>query len=318
MIQAVFGLIFCAYVAGMQMSHVPNTKEALESAAKAYALIADTDTSMTQDDGKCVDVKSGLLELKDVHFAYPSRPDSDVLQGLNLTVKPGETVALVGGSGSGKSTLLLLIQKLYSAKSGSIEIDGVDISTMESDYLRRQIAVVSQEVRLFDRTILDNIAYRPSADDREQPVDEVRRGAEIAAGTAHASEFISDKPEGFDFSVGHRGEKLSGGQRQRVAIARALYGETAGGPRIRLVLLDEATSALDAESERHVQDALAELQQGRTTIVVAHRLNTIKHADRICVISGGIVAEQGKFDELVEDESSLFYQFYREHLNSEM
>lgn len=301
----------------MQASHLPNTTEALKSATRAFALLTEVDVDAASADGTPVDIKSGNIVLDNVYFAYPSRPDSNVLQGLSLSVAPGETVALVGGSGSGKSTLLLLLQKLYSPQSGSIKIDDTDISQMDTSYLRRQIAVVSQEVRLFDRTILQNIAYRPSHDGQTQPVEELRRSAEAAAGAAHATEFIAAKEGGLDFRVGHRGEKLSGGQRQRLAISRALYGQTDDNLRVRLVLLDEATSALDAESERHVQDALKELQQDRTTVVVAHRLNTIKSADRICVISEGIVAEEGKFSDLVADDKSLFYQFYREHLTED-
>eukprot|EP00038_Savillea_parva_P019811 m.28999 g.28999 ORF g.28999 m.28999 type:complete len:1394 (-) comp4565_c0_seq1:3501-7682(-) len=319
MLRSILGLVFCAYVSGMQASQLPNAKSAMLSAVKACTVVSedDVDPDAAATTGKPVDISSGHVVLKDIRFAYPSRPDNPVIQGLNLTIQPGETVALVGGSGSGKSTILLLLQKLYTPQSGSIEIDGVDVALMDTAYLRRQIAVVSQEVRLFDRTILENIAYRPSPDGQTPPEEDRRRNAEVAAGTAHATEFISAKSEGFDFEVGHRGSKLSGGQRQRVAIARAMYSESGGGPQIRLVLLDEATSALDAESEGHVQDALAELQQGRTTVIVAHRLNTVKSADRICVISEGVIAEEGTFDTLMADDSTLFHKFYIEHFEEE-
>jgi len=319
MTTAVLGLIFCAYVAGMQASHIPNTKAALKNAVKAYALLTDNDADSILSlppTGLSADIVDGEIDIKGVSFAYPSRPDSLVLQNLSLTVKSGETVALVGGSGSGKSTLLLLLQKLYRPQSGTIEIDGQDLAQMNTTRFREQTAVVSQEVRLFDRTILENIAYRPSPGGHVLSAEDKEKAARAAASTAHAEGFISEK--GLDFRVGHRGEKLSGGQRQRVAISRALFSEEAGGAKIRLVLLDEATSALDVESEGYVQDALNKLQTGRTTIVVAHRLNTIKNADVICVMSGGKIAEQGKFDNLVADESSLFYQFYKEHFHLEV
>lgn len=220
----------------------------------------------------------------------------------------------------------------YRAQSGSIQIDGVELEDVDSDTWRRQISVVSQDVRLFDRTILDNIAFRPPAvGARTLTPGEKVRAAEKAAAAAYASEFIAAKASevetsgdgtandapGFDFQVGHRGEKLSGGQRQRIAIARALYAEDVNGPQTKVVLLDEATSALDAESEKHVQNALTALSSGRTTVVVAHRLSTIRSADRICVLSEGVVKEQGTFEELTNNRDSLFFRLYAEHLARE-
>jgi ABC-type multidrug transport system fused ATPase/permease subunit len=227
---------------------------------------------------------------------------------------------------------MLDVHNRYRPQTGSIQIDGVELEDVDTNKWRRQISVVSQDVRLFDRTILDNIAFRPPAEGSKALTPSERvRAAEKAAAAAYASEFIAAKAgevessgegtahgaPGFDFQVGHRGEKLSGGQRQRIAIARALYAEDAKGPQTKVVLLDEATSALDAESEKHVQNALSMLANGRTTVVVAHRLSTIRSADRICVLSEGVVKEQGTFEELTSDRDSLFHRLYAEHLARE-
>jgi len=189
---------------------------------------------------------------------------------------------------------MLDVNNSYRPQTGSIQIDGVELEDVDTNKWRRQISVVSQDVRLFDRTILDNIAFRPPAEGSKALTPSERvRAAEKAAAAAYASEFIAAKAgevessgegtaHGADFQVGHRGEKLSGGQRQRIAIARSLYAEDAKGPQTKVVLLDEATSALDAESEKHVQNALSMLANGRTTVVVAHRLSPIRSADRIC------------------------------------
>jgi subfamily B ATP-binding cassette protein MsbA len=227
----------------------------------------------------------GELRYERVSLRYTGT-DRDALADVSLAIAPGETVALVGASGSGKTSLVNLIPRFYEPSSGRLFVDGHDITTLTLASLRRQIAMVSQDVLLFDDTIAANIAYGAMAG---APRDAVERAAEAA----HALEFIRALPQGFDTPVGEQGVRLSGGQRQRVAIARAILKDAP------ILILDEATSALDSESERHVQAALEALMHGRTTIVIAHRLSTIEHADRIVVLDRGRIVEQGTHTELV-------------------
>ena len=227
----------------------------------------------------------GELRYERVSLRYPGT-DRDALADVSLAIAPGETVALVGASGSGKTSLVNLIPRFYEPSSGRLFVDGHDITTLTLASLRRQIAMVSQDVLLFDDTIAANIAYGAMAG---APRDAVERAAEAA----HALEFIRALPQGFDTPVGEQGVRLSGGQRQRVAIARAILKDAP------ILVLDEATSALDSESERHVQAALEALMHGRTTIVIAHRLSTIEHADRIVVLDRGRITEQGTHAELI-------------------
>jgi len=215
-----------------------------------------------------------------------SGADRDALVDVSLTIRPGETVALVGSSGGGKSSLVNLIPRFYEPTTGRLFIDGHDVTTLTLKSLRAQIALVSQDVMLFDDTIAANIAYGAMSG---MP----REAIERAAAAAHALEFIRATPQGFDTEIGENGVRLSGGQRQRLAIARAILKDAP------LLILDEATSALDSESERQVQAALDTLMQGRTTLVIAHRLSTIEHADRIVVLERGRIAEQGTHDELI-------------------
>ena len=227
----------------------------------------------------------GNIEFKNVAFNYPSRPDIMVLKDLSLKINSGEKIALVGHSGAGKSTIVQLLMKFYVAKDGQILIDGHDIKDQDVSYLRQNIAIVPQEVILFGGTILENIAYgKPGASLAE---------IESAAEKANAIEFINKFPERFETIVGERGVKLSGGQRQRIAIARAILKDP------KILLLDEATSALDSESEKLVQDALNELMKGRTSIIVAHRLSTIRNVDKIYVLKDGEILESGTHDELI-------------------
>ncbi|GMF37721.1 unnamed protein product [Phytophthora fragariaefolia] len=244
---------------------------------------------------------TGHIQFKDVAFAYPTRPDSEVFRGLNLEVLPNETLALVGPSGCGKSSVTSLLARFYDLDGvgcgGKITLDGTDISTLNPADLRSLMGAVPQEPPLFACSIRDNIAYGCSEGDEATLEDVIR-----AAKTANAHDFIMSFPDGYDTIVGERGQALSGGQKQRVAIARALV------KRPKILILDEATSALDPESERLVQDAVDRAKQGRTVILVAHRLSTIKSADRIAVISDGRVVEQGTFNELASREGSTFKQ----------
>lgn len=228
---------------------------------------------------------AGRLRFDAVHFHYPSRPDQPALTGLNLEVRSGETVALVGPSGAGKSTVLQLLQRFHDPSAGSVTLDGVDLRQLDPRELRAQIAVVAQHPAIFAASAADNIRYgRLEASDAE---------VEEAARIAEADEFIRALPEGYATWLGERGARLSGGQQQRIAIARAVLKNSP------ILLLDEATSALDAASERAIQHALERLMQGRTSLVIAHRLATVRKADRIIVLDEGRIVDQGRHDELM-------------------
>jgi ABC transporter fused permease/ATP-binding protein len=228
----------------------------------------------------------GAIRFEGVTFAYPARRGQTVLDAVDLHVEPGEVIALVGPSGAGKSTILSLLFRFYDVDAGRITFEGVDIRELPLASLRRSLAMVAQEPVLFSGTIRDNIAYgRDGA-----TVDEI----ESAAKDAYAHDFIAGFPDGYDTLIGERGTKLSGGQKQRIALARALLANP------RVLILDEATSNLDAESEAAVQAALARLMEGRTTIIVAHRLSTVRDADRIVVIEGSRIVEQGHHDDLMQ------------------
>ncbi len=234
----------------------------------------------------------GEVRLEQVRFTYPSRAGVEVLHGIDITAAPGQKIALVGPSGAGKSTLISLLLRLYDPSSGRLLIDGRDARDYPLSALRAQMAMVPQEVLLFGGSIADNIAYgKPGATAAE---------IEEAARQANAHDFIKAFPEGYGTFVGDRGIKLSGGQRQRVAIARAILRNPA------ILILDEATSSLDSESERLIQEALEKLMRGRTSFIIAHRLATIRHADRIVVIADGRVAESGTHEELSAIEGGVY------------
>jgi len=230
-------------------------------------------------------VRTGLrVDLQEVSFAYPSRPGRNVFDDLSLVIDAGQTVALVGPSGAGKSTIFQLLQRFYEVSRGSVLVGGIDVRQLRLSDLRGRIAVVPQEPVIFSGTVLDNIRYGRSGASLQEA---------LAAGqAAHVEEFVGQLPQRYDTFVGERGLRLSGGQRQRVAIARAILKNAP------LLLLDEATSSLDAESERAVQQALETAMQGRTTIVIAHRLATVQRADRIFVLDHGVIVDSGSHAEL--------------------
>jgi len=235
---------------------------------------------------------SQKIEYKNVNFRYPTRPDMSVLKDLSFTVNKGDKIALVGSSGSGKSTIIKLLARFYNLTSGSILIDGENINNFEIKSLRKAIGVVPQEVILFGGTIYENILYGNPLATKEEVYQ--------AAKQANALDFVENFTDKFDTLVGERGVQLSGGQKQRIAIARALLKNP------QILILDEATSSLDAESEHLVQEALEQLMQNRTTFIIAHRLSTVRNADKIFVIHQGEIVEEGKHTDLAAKENGFY------------
>lgn len=285
-------LIFSVMAAGAlgALSEVWGELSQAAGAAERLGELLDTEPEIAAPETP-VDLPeqfSGALEFSNASFAYPTRPDHRIVEGLNLSVKPGETVALVGASGSGKSTLFSLALRYYDPTEGVVKLDGIDLSHASPQEVRRRIALVPQDTTIFAMSAADNIRFGlPEASD-----EQVKEAAKLAL----ADEFISQMKDGYETIVGERGITLSGGQRQRIAIARAILKNAP------LLLLDEATSALDAESEKLVQKALDGLMVGRTTIVIAHRLATVLKADRIMVMDGGRFVEEGTHEELVAND----------------
>ncbi|KAK7363395.1 hypothetical protein VNO77_05537 [Canavalia gladiata] len=282
-----FALSFIAMGISQSGSLVPDSTNSKSAANSIFAILDRKSLIDPSDDsGMTLEEVKGEIEFKHVSFKYPTRPDVQIFRDLCLTIHSGKTVALVGESGSGKSTVISLLQRFYDPNSGHITLDGTEIQRMKIKWLRQQMGLVSQEPVLFNDTIRANIAYAKGGDATEA---EIIAAAELA----NAHNFISGLQKGYDTIVGERGIQLSGGQKQRVAIARAIVKNP------KILLLDEATSALDAESEKVVQDALDQVMVDRTTIVVAHRLSTIKGADLIAVVKNGVIAEKGKHEALL-------------------
>nr|XP_020843129.1 multidrug resistance protein 1 isoform X2 [Phascolarctos cinereus] len=288
-----FGVLIGAFSIGQAS---PSIETFADARGAAYGVFKIIDNKPSIDSystsGHKPDNINGNLEFKNVHFAYPSRQEVKILKGLNLKVNSGQTVALVGNSGCGKSTTVQLIQRLYDPTEGVVTIDGQDIRTLNVRYLREITGVVSQEPVLFATTIAENIRYGRDNVTMEE--------IEKAVKEANAYDFIMKLPDKFDTLVGERGAQLSGGQKQRIAIARALVRNP------KILLLDEATSALDTESEAVVQEALDKAREGRTTIVIAHRLSTVRNADVIAGFEDGVIVEQGNHNELMKQEGVYF------------
>ncbi|RID67208.1 hypothetical protein BRARA_D02299, partial [Brassica rapa] len=284
-IATMFAVMIGGLGLGQSVPSMAAFAKAKVAAAKIFRIIDHRPTiERNSESGVELDSVTGLVELRNVDFSYPSRPDVKILNDFTLSVPAGKTIALVGSSGSGKSTVVSLIERFYDPASGQVLLDGHDLKTLKLKWLRQQIGLVSQEPALFATSIRENILLgRPDADQVE---------IEEAARVANAHSFIIKLPDGFDTQVGERGLQLSGGQKQRIAIARAMLKNPA------ILLLDEATSALDSESEKLVQEALDRFMIGRTTLIIAHRLSTIRKADLVAVLQQGSVSEIGTHDEL--------------------
>lgn len=303
--QLISFLFYSAFIGG-SIGGLANVYANLQKAIGATEDLMDIFNEGTED----IQSKEARLELSDfrgdirfdqLSFTYPSRPDSKVLSNLSFGISAGEQLAVVGPSGAGKSTLVSLLLNFYKPDSGTLYFDDKPAEEYQLSALRDQMAVVPQDVFLFGGTIKENIAYgRPGASEEE--IIE-------AAKQANAWSFIKDFPEGLNTLVGERGVQLSGGQRQRVAIARAILKDP------RILILDEATSALDSESERLVQEALDNLMKGRTSIVIAHRLATVRDADRILVLDKGELVELGNHEELISKEDGLYQSLSKLQFN---
>ena len=281
-------LVYSIFVAGSlgALSELwSDFMKAIGAAERVFELM-DRVPAIPASGGRELAVVDGHVTFEKVAFSYPARRDVPVLREIDLDLAPGERVALVGPSGAGKSTIAGLIARLYDPDAGRITLDGVDLRELDPNWLRRQIGTVAQEPILFSNTVAENIRYgRHDAKDAD---------VEAAARAANAHDFVTSFPQGYATLVGERGIQLSGGQKQRVAIARAVLKNP------RVLVLDEATSALDAESEHLVKEALDRLMHGRTTLIIAHRLSTVKDADRVLVLEGGKVVQAGSHHELLE------------------
>ncbi|RHZ74187.1 hypothetical protein Glove_227g57 [Diversispora epigaea] len=287
MLKAFFPILFMALGVGQASTFAPNISKAKIAAISIFEILERQSLiDPTQNEGKDRPTPvTGHSEFHDVYFNYPARPKVKVLRGLNLSIKSGKTVALVGPSGSGKSTVISLLLRYYDTRSGNVDLENVNVKNWNLEYLRSNLSFVEQEPILFDVSIRDNIAYGKDICTQEE--------IETAAKSANIYDFIASLPQGYDTPVGQRGTQLSGGQKQRIAIARSLIRNP------KLLLLDEATSALDSKSEKLVQEAIDKASKNFTTIIIAHRLSTIQNADMILVVNKGKIVETGTHFELI-------------------
>ena len=317
--RAFAAIIFVSIGIGAVGAFIPDSSKANAAVDKVFTvinrpLVIDTSSEL----GHKPDTWNGVVQFRAVDFSYPSRKKIKILDNLNLTLKGNRTVGLVGASGSGKSTIMTLLQRFYDPSHGSVSLDGNDFKDINLKWLRSQIGIVAQEPVLFDASIADNIRY--GALFRDVSEDEIIS----AAKQANIHDFIETLPmvscsihhitvvqivtftsccsQGYNTNAGAKGAQMSGGQKQRIAIARALVRDP------KILLLDEATSALDTESEKVVQEALDKAREGRTTIIIAHRLSTIQNADKIAILEGGSVVEQGTHSELLSRKEGVYYR----------
>jgi ABC-type multidrug transport system fused ATPase/permease subunit len=298
-----YAFILYTIFVGASFGSLPNLYADIQKSIGATEYLMNVMSEEEEDVNKGIELNSfkGNVTFNDVHFAYPSRPDVEVLKGISFKCNSGKTTALVGSSGAGKSTIANLLLKFYVVNKGEILFDETNIALVNSISLRKHIAVVPQEVILFSGSIKDNIAYG----NLEASEDEIYE----AAKKANALEFIERFPEKMNTKVGDRGIQLSGGQRQRIAIARAVLSDP------KILILDEATSALDTESEKLVQDALERLMENRTSFVIAHRLSTVKNADNILVLDNGKVVQSGTHDTLIKDKTGIYFKLNNAQLS---
>ncbi|KAF2258210.1 multidrug resistance protein 1 [Lojkania enalia] len=296
----VFTVILAVIVAATAMTTIAPQILALTKASSAAEELFRTidrksEIDPLNENGKVPRDCAGHIEVQDVHFAYPARPDIQVLKGLTLSIPPNKTTALVGASGSGKSTIIGLMERWYDSSAGILTLDGVDIRELNLRWLRTNMRLVQQEPVLFSGTVFDNVAFGLFGTDKGNlSKNEQRELVQKACKAAYADEFIEKLPKGYDTQVGERAMMLSGGQKQRLAIARSIVSDP------KVLLLDEATSALDPKAEKIVQQALDNVSENRTTIVIAHKLSTVRNADNIAVMSDGIVVEQGTHNKLIK------------------
>ncbi|XP_027368719.1 ABC transporter B family member 4-like [Abrus precatorius] len=298
----VMGVFFAVFIGSMSLGHASGCLTAFAAGQAAAFKMFETierqpDIDAYETAGRQLDDISGDIEFREVFFSYPSRPEELILNGFSISISSGTTAALVGKSGSGKSTVISLIERFYDTQAGEVLIDGINLIDFQLKWIRQKIGLVSQEPVLFNCSVKENIAYGKD----EATDEEIRAASELA----NAAIFIDKFPHGLDTIVGEHGTQLSGGQKQRIAIARAILKDP------RILLLDEATSALDAESERVVQETLDKIMINRTTVIVAHRLNTIMNADIIAVIHQGKVVENGTHSELIKDPDGAYSQLIR-------
>lgn len=285
-----FSFIMFTIMMGASFGSIPDMYATIQKAIGATEHLMDIIDQKNENElltGSLKPELSGSVQFKNVQFSYPQRKDIEVLKNIDFEAQSNQTIALVGASGAGKSTIASLLLHYYEVSGGSIMFDGNDIKEIEIDHLRKNMAIVPQEVILFAGTIRENIAFG----NLDAPEEEIIAAAE----KANAYEFIQRFPDGLETQVGDRGIQLSGGQKQRIAIARAILNDPT------ILILDEATSALDSESEKLVQDALDKLMEGRTSFVIAHRLSTVKQADMILVLENGEIKESGRHDDLIAE-----------------